>query len=98
MVTADRFRNRLPRGGDPEAAPRQLPLEIGEHLAVGRNDEADQLVDRPHLAADRAHPIGRGLGRPRSKIEVGVSVSKHAAGISLTYAGVSASASAGSPG
>src|SRR5581483_1009222 len=55
--------------------------------------KADQLVDRPHLAADRTHPLGRGLGGPRSKVEVGVSLGEHAAGISLAYAaGVSASA------
>src|SRR5262249_42783883 len=82
LVTLYRFRNPHPRGGDPETAPRQLALEVGNHSAFGREDEADQLVDRPYLPADRAPPHRRGLVGPRPVVEFSVNDGKHARGIS----------------
>src|SRR5581483_10695130 len=63
---------------------RKLALDIGDHLALGRDDEADQLVDRPLFAADRAHPQRRGLAGPRPVVEIGVSHGEHLWAISLS--------------
>ena len=65
MVTPDRFRNGPARRTDPQAAAGQFALQIGNDLARRGDHEPDQLIDRSHLAADRAHPHGRGLAGPR---------------------------------
>src|SRR6266702_1506738 len=75
MVTPDRFRNGFPRRGNPQAAPWQLALQVRNHFARGGDDEPNQFVDWTHLAADRAHPRGRGLAGPRSIVEIWVSQS-----------------------
>ena len=78
LVTPHRFRNGPARGLDPQAAAGQLALQIGDDVARRGDHKPDQLVDRPHLATDRAHPHGRGLVGPRPIVEIGVSQSEHA--------------------
>ena len=82
LVTPDGFRNRLPRGRNPEAPAGKLALQIRDDLARGGDDKPDQFVDRPHRSRDRAHPLGRGPVGPRSVVEIGVGDSKHACDIS----------------
>ncbi|MEY9797248.1 hypothetical protein ABH984_005263 [Bradyrhizobium ottawaense] len=83
LVTPDGFRNHPAGGGEPHAASGQLALEIWNYVALRRNDEADQLVDRPDLPTDRAHPHGRGPFGPRSMVEFGVSIGEHPGDILL---------------
>ena len=78
LVTPHRFRNGPARGRNPQAAAGKLALQIRNHLARRRDHKPDQFVDRAHLAADRAHPHGRGPVGPRSIVEIGVSQSEHA--------------------
>src|SRR5690606_21591887 len=42
---------------DPDAAAFSLGVRIGNQYAVGRDDEADELGNRPHLAGQRALPL-----------------------------------------
>ena len=72
---------RVARRRDPDAAPGQPALEIGDHRAVRADDEADQLGDRLHLPGDDAKrsvparaargPVERVIVRPRQHASLG---------------------------
>ena len=60
---------RLPGSRNPNSAAGEAALEIGHRCPLRTDDEADHLVDRPHLprgGAQSLHPRG---GLSRSGIE-----------------------------
>ena len=62
-------------------AAGKLALQIRRPPRPRRDHKPDQLVDRPHLPRDRAHPRRRGPVGPRSVVEIGISQGKHACDI-----------------
>src|SRR6185312_5606314 len=61
MVLRDRaFKDRAVRA-HPNSAPRQFRRDVGNHIAIGRDSEADELRFLAHLARDDALPFAHRL-------------------------------------
>ncbi len=59
----------VPRCRHPDAAARQLALEVGHRLAVGSDHEPDQIRNRPHLARRDAQAFDLARARPAIELD-----------------------------
>ena len=76
-----RLLERRPRGGDPDAAARQFPLDVGHHLAGGPTTKRNRSSTGLHLAGERATALARGGNAGRPAVEF--VVLRHCASIVL---------------